>query len=272
MTTNTGPLVWLNGHMLSRAEPCLSAFDRGFALGDGVFETIRARWGRLLWFNDHLARLRQGAALFGIPMPLADDTAEEGLGTLLAAWDQPESVVRLTLSRGPSDRRGLWPADDPAKPTLLATVAKLPPARAPLRLVITDVTRRNEQSPLSRIKSVNYGDNLLARRDAALRGVDDALILSGSGNIVCATVGNLFLQVDGRWRTPPISEGALPGLARQRLLSILDVEEKVISPFDLSLANAGFVSNSLGVSEIREIEGYTLQDSRPLFERLQIFE
>jgi branched-chain amino acid aminotransferase len=269
---NQAALVWLNGHLLSGAEPCISPFDRGFTLGDGVFETIRAHGTRLLWLSDHLARLAAGATLLGIPMPFSNDAVEEGLCALLAACNHEESALRLTLSRGPSELRGLWPADDPAKPTLLAMVAKLPPGRAQLRLAITDITRRNELSPLSRIKSLNYGDNLLARRDAARRGMDDALMLNSKGNIVCATVGNLFLRADGRWRTPPISEGALPGLARQRLLSILDAEEKAISPFDLSRANAAFLSNSLGVSDIREIEGYPFQDSRSLLERLPIFE
>ena len=265
-------LVWLNGELVPAVEPRLSAFDRGFALGDGVFETIRARGRRLLWFHDHLARLRNGAALLDIPMLFADVAIEEGLGALLAASGQPESALRLTLSRGPSDRRGLWPADDPAKPTLLAAIAPLGPTSAPLRLAITAITRRNEHSPLSRVKSLNYGDNLLARKDAVRRGMDDALMLNSKGSIACATVANFFLRVDGRWRTPPLSDGALPGLARQRLLSVLDVEEKAISPVDLPRATAAFLSNSLGISEIREIEGYPLPDSKGLSQRLSIFE
>lgn len=263
--------IWLNGQLLPGAEPRISASDRGFLLGDGVFETIRAHGRRPLWLADHLARLRAGADLLGIPVPFGDDAIEEGLGSLLAASDYDRSALRLTLSRGPSGRRGLWPPDDPPSPILLATVAALPPTRDRLRLAIATGTRRNERSPLSRMKSLNYGDNLLARREAAGRGLDDALMMNSRGDIVCGTVGNLFLRVSGRWRTPPVSDGALPGLARRHLLSILDVEERAIARQDLLRADSALLSNSLGIGGILEIEGRHLQDSTPLLEEVPLF-
>ncbi len=267
----SGPLpIWLNGQLVTGGEPRISAFDRGFLLGEGVFETIRAQGRRPLWLGDHLARLRDGADLLGIPVPLEDDAIERGLIALLAAPGNDQSALRLTLSRGPSVRRGLWPPDDPPSPTLLATVAGLPPPRAPLRLAIAGGTRRNEHSPLSRVKSLNYGDNLLARREAARRGMDDALMLNSRGNIVCGTVGSFFLRTDGRWHTPPISDGALPGLARRRLLSILDVEEKTLARQDLPRANSAFLSNSLGIAGVLEIEGHPLQDATTLLEKISL--
>ncbi len=262
--------IWLNGRLVSGGASRLSAFDRGFLLGDGVFETIRAHGRRPLWLGDHLARLRDGADLLGIPMPQSDDALDEALVSLLAASGHDDSALRLTLSRGPSVRRGLWPSDDPASPTLLATIAGLPPARPRLRLAIAEGTRRNEHSPLSRMKSLSYGDNLLARREAAQRGMDDALMLNGRDDIVCGTVGNFFLRMDGRWRTPPVSDGALPGLARRRLLSVLDVEEKTIARQDLPRADVAFLSNSLGISAVLEIEGRSLQDATPLLEKISL--
>jgi branched-subunit amino acid aminotransferase/4-amino-4-deoxychorismate lyase len=265
------PPIWLNGRLLPGEEPRIRASDRGFLLGDGIFETIRAHGHRPLWLADHLARLRAGADLLGIPVPLGDDAIEEGLGSLLAVSDYEKSALRLTLSRGPSGRRGLWPPDDPASPTCLATVARLPPARARLRLAVATCTRRNEHSPLSRVKSLNYGDNLLARREAAGRGLDDALMLNSRGSVACGTVGSFFLRVSGRWRTPPVADGALPGLARRHLLSILDVEEKKIAREDLLLADAAFLSNSLGIAGIQEIDGRLLHDTTTLLEKIPLF-
>lgn len=263
--------IWLNGRLVWEPRPCISPVDRGFTLGDGVFETIRTHSRSPLWLEDHLARLRDGAELLGISPPFGDDALAKGVSSLLAATDHDESALRLTLSRGPSERRGLWPPDDRAAPTLLMTVVRLPPSQAPLRLAIAHATRRNEHSPLSRIKSLNYGDNLLARRDAAARGMDDALMLNVRGAIACATIGNIFLRVDGRWRTPPVSEGALPGLARRRLLSMLDVEETPVTRADLASAEMGFRSNSLGVSRVQEIEGRRLQSAKSLLEKLRLF-
>ena len=195
---------------------------------------------------------------------------EEALVSLLAASGHDDSALRLTLSRGPSSRRGLWPPDDPASPTLLATVAGLPPARPRLRLAIAEGTRRNEHSPLSRMKSLNYGDNLLARREAARRGMDDALMLNGRGDIVCGTVGNFFLRTGRPLAHASRSDGALPGLARRRLLSILDVEEKTIARQDLPRADAAFLCNSLGIGAVLEIEGHPLQDATPLLEKISL--
>ena len=217
--------VWLDGELRPAEDRGLSPFDRGFTLADGVFETLRASAQAPLWLEDHLARLRGGAAVLGIPVPLGDDAIARGLVELLEAGGHPASAVRLTLSRGPSEKRGLWPPTTPEHPTLLATVAPLPPVRPALKLAVAESTRRNEHSPLARIKSLNYGDNLIARREADARGMDDALMMNSRGRIVCATVGNLFLKLRGRWRTAPIAEGALPGLARARLVKLLDAEE-----------------------------------------------
>jgi branched-chain amino acid aminotransferase len=253
--------LWLNGALLREEEAHLSPFDRGFALGDGVFETIRARGRGPLWLDDHLMRLGAGASLLDIPLPLPESAIADGLARLLEAGGHGESALRLTLSRGPSEKRGLWPASDPPRPTLLATVAALPPARPPLALVVAESTRRNERSPLARCKSLNYGDNLLARREADMRGADDALMINGQHRIACATVGNLFLRLDGAWLTPPVADGALPGLARARLLRLLPAKERRIMRDDLEQAESGFLSNSLGLAPIRSIDGRALAEA-----------
>lgn len=263
------PPLWLNGALVAPEEARLSPLDRGFALGDGVFETIRARGEDMLWLDDHLARLAGAAGLLGIPLPMTGEAVAAGLRALLRATGFAESALRLTLTRGPSERRGLWPPSLPSTPTLLAAAAPLAAPRPPLRLAVARATRRNEHSPLSRIKSLNYGDNILARREADERGFDDALMLNCRGGIACATVGNLFLRIDGEWRTPPVAEGILPGLARARLLSLLPAGEAPVSEADLARAQAGFLSNSLGLSAIREIEGVVLPGHGGLPERLE---
>src|SRR5262245_50848389 len=138
-------MVWLNGGLLPDSEARVSIFDRGFTLGDGIFETMRVRAGRPLWLADHLARLREGAALLGIPVLLADAAIEDGLMRLIAARGHSEASVRLTLSRGPSTARGLWPPSLPSTPTLLATLSPFPgTARPPITLVVAGTVRRNE--------------------------------------------------------------------------------------------------------------------------------
>jgi branched-chain amino acid aminotransferase len=251
-------MIWLNGRLVEEEAGRLAPSDRGFALADGVFETVRALGTRPLWWPDHLLRLKAGAACLGIDLPYEDKIIGDAISSLLVAQGHQESAIRVTLSRGPARRRGLWPPGD-ASPTLLITVAPSALARSPQTVVIARSTRRNELSPLSRIKSLAYGDNILARREALERGAGDALLLNTFGNLACATVGNVFLRFGGSWLTPPPTDGALAGIARRRLMSFLGAREETIVAASVAHADAGLISNSLGWSSIVRLEERELQ-------------
>lgn len=247
-------MLWLNGALQASEAARIDPGDRGFSLGDGVFETICVREGAPLHLSRHLARLQQGLALLGMPpptMPLAD-----ALQAVLAANRLSDAVLRLTVSRGVA-ARGVLP-QGPVSPTVLITASPLPPALPPAHLVIADVTRRNEFSPLSRIKSLNYLDTILARQEAAARGADDALMLNTQGFVAEATAANLFLWLDGALITPPLADGALPGIARGLLIEGAGATERRVAPAELAQAEGGFLSNSLGLRPIASIAGRPL--------------
>lgn len=160
--------IWLNGEFIDDGVARLSPHDRGFTLADGVFETLRTHGVEPLWLSDHLRRLRAGAALLGIPVPFNDGELARGVTALLARAGYNRGAVRLTLTRGPSARRGLWPPGDPLSPTMLASASPLR-TQAPLRVLVAHSTRRNERSPLASVKTLNYGDNLPRGRRARRR-------------------------------------------------------------------------------------------------------
>lgn len=249
--------VWFNGAFLDAAETRLSIADRGFTLADGIFETVLGVGERPVWLAEHLHRLRDGASQLGLHLAFDDQAIELAVIELLRRNSFPRSAVRITLTRGPAAKRGLW-VDDQSSPTLLITCAPSAAISDSQRVVIARTTRRNEHSPLSRIKSLNYGDNILARREALVRDATDALMLNGQGHVVCATVGNLFARIAGQWITPPVSDGTLPGIARGKIMPHLDVKQTSLSESDLSAADAAFISNSLGSIDIVEIEGAKL--------------
>ena len=203
--------VWYNGAFLDAQDARLSIADRGFTLADGIFETILGIGEKPVWFPQHLHRLRDGASQLGLHVAFDDQALEAAVVGLLRKNGFVRSAVRITLTRGPASKRGLW-VDDQSSPTLLMTCAPSALVTEPQRLIIARSTRRNEYSPLSRIKSLNYGDSILARREALSRGATDALMLNGRGYVVCATVGNLFVRINGEWVTPPVSDGILPGI------------------------------------------------------------
>jgi len=151
------------------------------------------------------------------------------------------------------------PPDD-AKPTLLITTAAMPEPAEPARLVMATSTRRNEHSPTSRIKSTNYLDNIIARREAQARGADDALLLNTQGRIAEATAANIFALIGGGILTPPITEGALPGVMRADVIALARGEEAVITPEMLMSASEVFLSSALGIRPVIAIDDQAVGD------------
>ena len=249
-------IVWLNGALMAAEAARIDPADRGFTLGDGLFETIRGRAGRAALLDRHLGRLRHGAELLGIPVGWSDAEIAAAIERLLAALGLADAAIRLTLTRGPAPRGVLPPAEP--HPTLLLTAGPLPPPAGAARAIIAASTRRNELSPLARVKSLNFLDNVLARREAAGRGADEALLLNTRGRLVEATIGNLFLEIGGALVTPPVAEGALPGVMRGRLIECCGAVERVLDPVDLDRADAAFLSNALGLRPIDTVDGLAI--------------
>jgi len=250
-------VVWLNGSVVDQDDARILVADRGFTLADGIFETIKAVGTTPFWLSEHFGRLQAGAAAIGLTIPFSETCISDGVDRLLAgAAEDARSAIRLTVTRGPT-ARGLWPKEAASQPTCVLTVASSP-ATLPQDFVVCRSTRRNEHSPLSRIKSLGYGDNILARREAIERGADDAIMLNTEGHVACATVGNVFFRIAGAWVTPPIADGILPGLARRRFIAELGAGESSMSSEMIRKSDAGFVCNSLGVSQIKNIDGRDL--------------
>lgn len=238
-------MLLVNGRPVAADAPHLSALDRGFTLGDGVFETMRAAGCRVFRWPQHLARLRAGATVLGLP--LDERLLVEHLEAALAAADLPEAVVRLTVSRGVDPARGVAVSPD-LRPTVVVRVLPLTPPPQPAQAIVATTTRRNERSPLSRIKALGYGDAIIARLEAQRRGADEALLCNTRGRLAGATTANLFAVINGLLLTPPLSAGALPGTTRAWVLATaralgLPVRQRNLCPKDLAAASEVFVTN-----------------------------
>ncbi len=262
-------MIHLNGELLAAAEARIDPADRGLTLGDGLFETILARDARPLRLDAHLRRLRRGAGILGLPLAFSDKSLEDSLLETLKSNSLSEGVLRLTLTRGPAPR-GLAPPADP-RPTLLITAhQKTGAGGAPLNAVIATVTRRNEHSPLCRCKCLNRLDDVLARKEAAARGAGEAILLNAQGRVAEAAAANLFLVVNGALTTPPVSEGALPGVMRAEIMKTANVAERPLEPEEFFNAAEAFLTNSLGLRPLVSVDGNPIGDGRPgpLFESL----
>lgn len=243
--------------------------DRGLLLGDGLFETLLAIDGAPVRLDDHLDRMAAGCASLGLP-PLDRSLAQAAVEQALQGVDAPRAAVRLTLTAG-SGGRGLDRPDAP-RPRLFATaVASLRP-EAPASLV-TVAVRRNEGSPASRLKTLAYLDNVLARGAARGEGADEALMLNNRGEVACGAAANLFWIVEETLFTPALDCGVLAGLMRGQVLAaaerlgVMAVEARAM-PDALASAQGMFLTNSLiGVRPVGRWDGRQVAAS-PLTPRL----
>jgi len=277
--TQAGPRhVWVDGQLQPADVPHLSAFDRGFQLGDGVFETLRARSGHPTELAQHVARLRRSAAGLAIRLPVDIEARLTGaVAELLAAegLDGPigDASIRITVSRGPIVARGLLPRGEPPPPTVVVQAWPVMPPPADhlergLHLVASAV-RRDPENPLAVLKTTSRADYIYARVEARDAGADDALFLTIDGYLSEATTANLFLVRRGELATPALACAVLPGTTRDWLLAWaarvgLAPHEGWLTTRDLVEAEEAFLSSSVaGILPVTRFAGELIGDGLP---------
>lgn len=251
--------VWFNG-AIGEGSITLDAGDRGLLLGDGLFETMLVLNRTALWGNMHLARMEGAAREMGLSFDRA--AVDDAMAELLAAAEPGHHALRITLTRGASVR-GL--GANGGVPSLLLALEPFDPALMfqPVALATAGV-RRNPHSPSSRLKTLSYVDNVLAAREAAAKGMEDALMLNVEGAACCSTIANLFLLDGDRLVTPARDQGILTGVMRQALIAAaaqlgMAAEERAVEPRELAEADAVFLTNSLRfIRPVRSIDQQAL--------------
>src|SRR5471030_2961427 len=112
-------LVFLNGQFMPLAEAVVPVNDRGFLLGDGLFETMRVVGGRPFRFAQHLERMTRGAEFLKIKPPFTPRDLEKFAAQLIEQNQMPDAILRVTLTRGPGTR-GYTP-EAGSQPTVVMT-------------------------------------------------------------------------------------------------------------------------------------------------------
>ncbi|MEW6446486.1 MAG: aminotransferase class IV [Bacillota bacterium] len=242
--------IWLNGSLLP-ADKAPLELERGFLYGDGLFETLRVYGGRPFMLGEHISRLRAGAGLLGFTAVPAPEELKRAVEKTIAANGVRDGSVRLTVVRGRG--AGLYPAET-GPPAVLVTVRAGTPYRPELyargfRAVLVSFPR-NERSPLVFLKSLNFLENILGKKEALASGADEGLFLNTAGHLCEGTVSNVFLVDRGTLITPAVSSGLLPGITRKMIIQAareagFHVEECAVRPERLFTASEAFLTNSL---------------------------
>ena len=245
--------------------------DRGLTLADGLFETVLIEQGRPRLLGEHWRRWHDSAALLAMAPPPAEALLTPLIAEAVLRSGICSGALRLNWTRGsggPGSRGLDLPGPGAPQPPHRFWLQLVPwtPLFSPVAVLVSPTERRCATSLLSRCKTFAYGPSIQARRQARAAGADDALLLSSDGSLCCATAANLLLRVDGRWLTPPLASGCLPGVMRQRALADGLVEEAPLPPQRLRAGNSAgpaLLLNSLGCRPIRSCDGHPLQVMTP---------
>jgi branched-chain amino acid aminotransferase len=261
-------VVFLNGQFVPEAQAVVPVNDRGFAYGDGLYETVRVCKGKPFRMAQHLERMVRGADFLKIKLPFTPKELQQFADQLVAKNETPDCVLRVTLTRGPGER-GYSPkgAD---KPTIVITAHPAPPVdpeKPACWSLVTSSFKLSAGDPLASFKTTNKLLQIAARAEAEAKGADEALLIN-SNNEVAETAGaNLFWIYHDKICTTPTGRGALPGITRAVVLEICQVltlptNKRVIKPEALKNSEGMFLSQSaLGVIPVASLDGEPVPQS-----------
>ncbi|HRL71647.1 MAG TPA: aminotransferase class IV [Flavobacterium sp.] len=254
-------MINFNGTIVSQDANILTQ-NRAFLYGDGVFETVKVINNKILFLEDHYFRLMSSMRVIRMEIPM-NFTMEYLEKQILALVNKnglsASSRARITVYRNDG---GYYLPQNNTVSFLIHAVA--------LQNTLYAVEKMNYEVDLykdfyitkqllSSIKTTNKIINITGSIFANENGLDNCLLLNDSKNVVEALHGNLFMVLDSKLITPPVSEGCLNGVMRKQIISLakkiknLEVIEAAISPFDLQKAEELFITNVIkGIQPITQ--------------------
>ncbi|RMH37178.1 MAG: branched-chain amino acid aminotransferase [Nitrospirae bacterium] len=263
--------VFVNGCWVPSDEAAVSVFDHGFLYGDGVFETLRASRGQILWCDRHVARLSRSCEKLHLSVPIAHEAWVALLEELLTRNRLSEALVRITVSRGIGDL-GVDPSLCP-KPTVVVMGRPLPSyptdfKERGVRLAVAGIRRTGVGTQLPDIKSLSFQTNVLAKHEAVQAGAFDAVMLNADDCVTECTTSNLFFIDNGVLHTPAQECGLIPGITRDLVIELaaeagLAVQQGCYPLSTVLGAQEWFLTNTgMGIMPIRQI-GQSRNDTCP---------
>lgn len=235
-------MIWLNDRLVdeSATPTLLPISDRSFLLGEGLFETILTIGGKAVALDRHIKRLIRGAEVIGISAPTPENIAIAVTQLLHSTSEIALGRMRVTLSGSGNFVITHQPYKEWSEPARLVTYPH------PF----------NAKSPLQKVKSTSYGEYLLAFRYAQERNADDALLFNTDDRVMESSTANIIALIGGKWVTPPLSAGPLPGITRELLIEWeLLIERDLIFEELQRCESMALISSLRSIQPIGEING-----------------
>ena len=265
-------LVYVDGSYYPKSQAKISVFDHGLLYGDGIFEGIRAYNGSVFKLKEHIDRLYRSAHMIMLEIPMAKEQMIQAVLETLRKNSLKDSYIRLIVTRGVGDL-GLNPKKC-VKPTIIIitdtiTLHKVEAKEKGVTAMLSWVKRDPVDATSHEIKSLNYLNSILAKIEANIAGVDEAICLDKNGFICEGVAENMFMVKNGKLFTPPSCTGALQGITAEEVMRLArrlgyDVEEKNITPYELFNAEEAFFTGTAAeIIPVREINKRTIDSGKP---------
>jgi 4-amino-4-deoxychorismate lyase len=231
--------IYING---KRIETTFSL--RTLFFGEGVFETFRCKSRMPIFFDKHYERMSRGAGLLRIPLMDREELADLVNKIVMDSGYSDAYVKVCLLSNG-----GLKYYGNPERGDIAVVVRAYDSRKEPVKVCVSEF-QRSSGSPVRSIKSLNFLENIVARREALSKGYDEAIFLNERGEIAEGTASNVFWVRKNTLCTPSVGCGLLPGIIREILINSayelgLRIEEGRYGPGCLTASTFAFLTNSL---------------------------
>ncbi|HEX6099332.1 MAG TPA: aminotransferase class IV [Thermoanaerobaculia bacterium] len=259
-------VLYFNGRFTTTDERVLGVEDRGFQFGDALYEVFKFLRKRPLFLAEHYRRLQRGLHDLEIRNTWPEAEFTRAMHELLARTAFDAGIVYIQISRGESERAHFWP--DRSEPTIVAySRAFRFPDAAKKERGIKVITTADRRWHLCNVKSVNLLGNALAKKEAQRAGADEAVLLA-EGFVREGASSSFFAVRNGGIVTHPLDEHILPGVVRDRVISLalgakIRVDERPLREAELfDLDEAFITSTTQGVMPVSEIDGRVIGNSR----------
>jgi branched-chain amino acid aminotransferase len=265
-------LVYIDGKYYPKSQAKISVYDHGLLYGDGVFEGIRAYDGVVFKLKEHVDRLYFSAHAIMLQIPMTEEEMIDAVLETLRKNNLKNGYIRLVVTRGVGDL-GLNPKKCP-KPTVIIitdtiSLHNIEAREKGVTAMISWVKRDPVDATSHEIKSLNYLNSILAKIEANIGNVDEAICLDKNGYICEGVAENIFIVKRGKIYTPPSYTGALPGITAETVIKLArdlgyEVKKKNITPYELFTADEVFFTGTAAeVVAVREINKRTIGNEKP---------
>ncbi|MFG2922755.1 aminotransferase class IV [Streptomyces sp. NPDC048305] len=246
--------IWVNGALRDAEDARLSVLDHGITVGDGVFETVRVAAGRPFALTRHLDRLTRSARGLGLSDPDHEEV-RRAVTAVVEANPVELGRLRITFTGGLSPLGSDRGDSGPSLVVALGETTRRPDTTA----VVTVPWTRNERGAVTGLKTTSYAENVVALARAHEQGASEAIFPNTVGRLCEGTGSNVFVVLDGRIHTPPVSSGCLAGITRALAVEWTGAQETDLPLEVLEQADEIFLTSTLrDIQAVHRVDGRTL--------------